>query len=398
MAPLRSSPQEPRLLNPFTDFPDAVAGGTCAVCGERPGTLRVVASDGVQRRAAMVCEPCASRLMAAQGGAPTAAQAAHAAAAVQDPRARRVRPRPDRRRGGRPDRSRSSAARTEIEQTVEILARRRKNNAVLIGEAGVGKTAIVEGLARRIAEGDVPDTLLGVRRRRARPRRHGRRRAVPRPVRGAAEEGARRGRRGRGPRSSCSSTSSTRSSAPATPRARWTPPTCSSRCSRAASCAWSAPRRWPSSARSSATAPWRAASRPVTVEEPSVDETVEILRGLRAAYEEHHGTEITDEALLAAARLSDRYITEYRLPDKAIDLVDQAAAKVRLRTGGRGDAEKLHRRARPARRREAGRGRRRGVRGGRPDQGRTSSGSSSGSPTPASAATRPWSARPTSPP
>ena len=70
---------------------------------------------------------------------------------------------------------------------------------------------------------------------------------------------------------------------------------------------------------------------PVTVEEPSVEDTVEILRGLRGAYEEHHGVLIDDAALVAAARLSDRYITEYHLPDKAIDLVDQAAAKLRLR-------------------------------------------------------------------
>jgi ATP-dependent Clp protease ATP-binding subunit ClpC len=69
---------------------------------------------------------------------------------------------------------------------------------------------------------------------------------------------------------------------------------------------------------------------PVTVAAPSVDQTVEILRGLRAAYEEHHGTAITDEALVAAARLSDRYLTEQQLPDKAIDLMDQAAAKLRL--------------------------------------------------------------------
>src|ERR671928_81847 len=76
---------------------------------------------------------------------------------------------------------------------------------------------------------------------------------------------------------------------------------------------------------------------PVMVEEPSVEDTVAILRGLRAAYESHHDAEIADEALVAAARLSDRYITEYQLPDKALDLVDQAAAKVRLRTGGSGD-------------------------------------------------------------
>src|SRR4029079_14621808 len=74
----------------------------------------------------------------------------------------------------------------------------------------------------------------------------------------------------------------------------------------------------------------------VTVEEPSVEDTVAILEGLREAYETHHEATITDEALVAAARLSDRYVTEYQLPDKAIDLVDQAAAKVRLRSGPAG--------------------------------------------------------------
>ncbi|MFN8202472.1 MAG: AAA family ATPase [Solirubrobacteraceae bacterium] len=77
---------------------------------------------------------------------------------------------------------------------------------------------------------------------------------------------------------------------------------------------------------------------PVMVGEPSVEQTVEILRGLREVYAFHHDCEITDEALLAAARLSDRYISEYHLPDKAIDLVDQAAARVRLH-GGAGDSE-----------------------------------------------------------
>jgi ATP-dependent Clp protease ATP-binding subunit ClpC len=77
----------------------------------------------------------------------------------------------------------------------------------------------------------------------------------------------------------------------------------------------------------------------VMVEEPSVAETIEILTGLRGQYEEHHGVKIADDALTAAARLSDRYISEYRLPDKAIDLVDQAAARLRLRTSGAGATE-----------------------------------------------------------
>ena len=79
-------------MNPFTDFPGAVAGGLCAVCGERPGTMRVVASDGVTRRAATVCEPCAGRLMAAQGGGAPGDAAAPAAPQSATPDARRVRP------------------------------------------------------------------------------------------------------------------------------------------------------------------------------------------------------------------------------------------------------------------------------------------------------------------
>ena len=154
-------------MNPFSDTPSAVAGGTCAVCGERPGTLRVVASDGVQRRAATVCEPCANRLMAAQaqgaplGVQPTAQPGPDAPQSETPTLDQFGRDLTDEARNGRIDPVIGRAA--EIEQTVEILARRRKNNAVLIGEAGVGKTAIVEGLARRIAEGDVPATLLGVR-------------------------------------------------------------------------------------------------------------------------------------------------------------------------------------------------------------------------------------------
>jgi ATP-dependent Clp protease ATP-binding subunit ClpC len=78
---------------------------------------------------------------------------------------------------------------------------------------------------------------------------------------------------------------------------------------------------------------------PVTVDEPTVDETVAVLQGLRAGYEEHHGVTYAEDALVAAARLSDRYITEYHLPDKAIDLVDQAGAKLRLASGGAAPAD-----------------------------------------------------------
>ena len=76
-------------MNPFTDSPSAVAGGTCAVCGERPGTMRVVASDGVQRRAATVCEPCANRLMAAQAQGARGPAAPSAARTPRSPRPRR---------------------------------------------------------------------------------------------------------------------------------------------------------------------------------------------------------------------------------------------------------------------------------------------------------------------
>src|SRR6266536_3508799 len=101
-------------------------------------------------------------------------------------------------------------------------------------------------------------------------------------------------------RSSSSSTSCTRSWAPAPPRAPSMPPTCSSRCSPAASCA------------------------------PSVEDAIAILRGLKERYEVHHGVRIQDAALIAAATLSDRYIADRFLPDKAIDLIDEAASKLRI--------------------------------------------------------------------
>jgi ATP-dependent Clp protease ATP-binding subunit ClpC len=325
-------------LNAFTDFPSAVAGGTCAVCGQRPGTMRVVASDGVQRRAVTVCEPCANRLMAAQGGVP--------APAAQRADDQSKTPALD--EFGRDLTAEAAAGRIdpvigraeEIEQTVEILARRRKNNAVLIGEAGVGKTAIVEGLALRIAQHDVPDTLRGAR-------------LVTLDLAGMVAGAQFRGQFEERLKKALSEVAESEGRVVLFIDELHT----ILGAGNAEGAMDAANLLKPMLARgelrmvgATTLAEFRKIERdgalarrfsPVTVEEPSVEEAVEILRGLRESYEAHHGCEISDEALLAAARLSDRYISEYRLPDKAIDLVDQAAAKVRLRTGGRDDRASL---------------------------------------------------------
>jgi ATP-dependent Clp protease ATP-binding subunit ClpC len=325
-------------LNAFTDFPSAIGGGTCAVCGQRPGTMRVVASDGVQRRAVTVCEPCANRLMAAQGGVPApAAQAADSQSKT-----------PALDEFGRDLTAEAAAGRIdpvigraeEIEQTVEILARRRKNNAVLIGEAGVGKTAIVEGLALRITQHDVPDTLRGTR-------------LVTLDMAGMVAGAQFRGQFEERLKKALSEVAESDGRVVLFIDELHT----ILGAGNAEGAMDAANLLKPMLARgevrmvgATTLAEFRKIERdgalarrfsPVTVEEPSVEEAVEILRGLRESYEAHHGCEISDEALLAAARLSDRYIPEYRLPDKAIDLVDQAAAKVRLRTGRRDDRASL---------------------------------------------------------
>jgi ATP-dependent Clp protease ATP-binding subunit ClpC len=222
----------------------------------------------------------------------------------------------------------------EIEQAVEILSRRTKNNPVLIGEAGVGKTAVVEGLAQRIVDGDVPQTLAG-------------KRVIQLDLaglvagtryRGDFEERLRKvideiqehgdglivfmdeihtlvGAGGGGGEGGGMDASNMLKPALARGRMRVVGATTLDEYRKYIEKDAALARRF----------------QPVLVGEPSVADTVAILRGLRDNYEAHHQVRITDEALDAAAELSDRYITDRFLPDKAIDLIDQAGARVRLR-------------------------------------------------------------------
>src|SRR3954463_4247556 len=322
-------------LEPFTAGPRP-----CSACGQRPASVRLQIQRGGQRGDLALCEPCALRLAERQGGfpAPTSRDEREPQSATpaldgfgRDLTAEAAEGRID------PVVGRAE----EIEQTVEILARRRKNNAVLIGEAGVGKTAIVEGLARRIAEGDVPATLRGAR-------------LVALDMAGMVAGAQYRGQFEQRLKTVLEEVAASEGLVVVFVDELHT----ILGAGNAEGAMDAANMLKPMLARgelrmigATTLAEYRKIERdgalarrfsPVMVEEPSVEDTVAILRGLREAYESHHDAEIADEALLAAARLSDRYITEYQLPDKALDLVDQAAAKVRLRTGGSGaDAEAL---------------------------------------------------------
>lgn len=220
----------------------------------------------------------------------------------------------------------------EIEQTVEILSRRRKNNPVLIGDPGVGKTAIVEGLAQRIVNGDVPGTLADrrvvaldigslVAGSKYRGEFEERLTKVLDEVRAHSDElivfidelhtivGAGSGSEG--------SMDAGNMLKPALARGELhvVGATTIDEYRKHIEKDAALERRF----------------QPVLVKEPSVLDTVEILRGLVDVYEEHHQVRFTDEALVAAAELSDRYIADRFMPDKAIDLMDQAGARVRLR-------------------------------------------------------------------
>ncbi len=223
----------------------------------------------------------------------------------------------------------------EIRQVMQTLTRRRKNNPVIIGEAGVGKTAIVEGLAQLIASGDVPESLRGrrllaldlpamVAGSKFRGEFEERLKSVIDEVKEAGGEvvlfldelhtmvGAGNSEGG---------VDASNMLKPALARGEM-------QCIGATTLDEYRKYIEKDSA-------LERRFQPVFLEEPSVEDTVEILKVLRPRYEAHHNVDITDAALVAAARLSDRYITGRLLPDKAVDFMDEAASKLRI------DAESL---------------------------------------------------------
>ena len=218
----------------------------------------------------------------------------------------------------------------EIERVIQILSRRTKNNPILIGEPGVGKTAIAEGLAHRINSGDVPETLHGKRLvtldigslvagTKYRGEFEERLKKVIEELKNAgncvlfidemhmlvgagAAEGA---------------VDAANILKPSLARGEL-------QCIGATTL--DDYRKYIEK-----DAALERRLQPVLVEEPSVEETIEILRGVKERYEEHHKLEISDEALIAAAQLADRYVADRFLPDKAIDLMDEASSRVRIK-------------------------------------------------------------------
>jgi ATP-dependent Clp protease ATP-binding subunit ClpC len=218
----------------------------------------------------------------------------------------------------------------EIMRVIQILSRRTKNNPVLIGEAGVGKTAIVEGLAQKIADNDVPEILSGrkvvsldlgamIAGSRFRGEFEERLKAAIEEIQRSEGEiilmidelhtvvgaGAAQG-----------AMDASNMLKPALARGEL-------QCVGATTLD-----EYHKHIEKDAALERRFA--PVYVDEPTIEETIEMLHGLRDRYEAHHKVSFSDEALVAAARLSQRYVTDRHLPDKAIDLMDEAAAKLRV--------------------------------------------------------------------
>ncbi len=217
----------------------------------------------------------------------------------------------------------------EIQRVIQILSRRTKNNPCLIGEPGVGKTAIAEGLASRIVEGNIPETIKD--RRVLTLDLSGM--VAGSKYRGEFEERIKRvlsevkadGRVllfldelhtiiGAGGAEGAIDASNILKPSLARGEIQLIGATTIEEYRKYIEKDAALERRF----------------QPVVVDEPSEEETVEILKGLRGSYEKHHGVKITDDALVAAAKLSKRYINDRFLPDKAIDLIDEASSKVRL--------------------------------------------------------------------
>jgi len=218
----------------------------------------------------------------------------------------------------------------EIRRTIQVLSRRTKNNPVLIGEPGVGKTAIVEGLALRIVNGDVPESLkdkrllsldLGamVAGAKFRGEFEERLKAVLQEISAAEGEivvfiDELHTLIGAGKADGAMDASNMLKPALARGELHCVGATTLDEYRKHVEKDAALARRF----------------QPVFVSEPTVEDTVSILRGLKEKYELHHGVRITDSALVAAATLSNRYITDRFLPDKAIDLVDEAASRLRM--------------------------------------------------------------------
>lgn len=217
----------------------------------------------------------------------------------------------------------------EIERVIQILSRRTKNNPVLIGDPGVGKTAIVEGLAQRIEQGQVPEILRGKRvvaldmagmvaGTKYRGEFEERFRRVLEEIRAAGNIilfiDELHTLIGAGAAEGAIDAANILKPALARGELQTIGATTIDEYRKHIEKDAALERRF----------------QPVMVNEPTVEETIAILKGLRDRYEAHHGVKITDEALEAAAKLSDRYITDRYLPDKAIDLIDEAASRVRL--------------------------------------------------------------------